>query len=258
MAPQKSSKPVTQAPGSAGYRMPAEWTPHRATWLAFPHHRTDFPGKLAATIHTFAEMARVISQGERVCLLVRDAPEEERARGVFEAAGVIMKNVDFIRADTNRSWTRDSMPIWVSKAKGGARVSKKPTPSDKIACKFRFDGWSRYRDHRLDDAAGVHVARSHSSRHFRPQAANGAIQVLEGGSIDVDEKGTLLTTSSCLVTSKRARFSGGKLLAEQTLKSVLGVKKILWLPAPPGTRRSAARTARARARTVGSRRSSAR
>lgn len=202
-----------------GYSMPAEWARHAATWLAFPHHRTDFPGKLAATTHTFAEVARVLSQAERVRLLVRDRTERERARKIFERAGVNMSAVDFVVQDTNRSWTRDSMPIWVTK--------KSASP---LAVKFRFDGWSRYRDHLLDDAAGRAVAKKFAREACYPENARGEHQVLEGGSIDVDGKGTLLTTSSCLVTSMRARFSGGKLEAGEVLRANLGVKKILWLP----------------------------
>src|SRR5690606_17447491 len=178
---------IMRAPGLDGYRMPAEWLPHRATILAFPHHRTDFPGKLAATVHTFAEMARVISSQEKVVLLVRDQAERERAGTIFEAAGVVMKNLEFVRADTNRSWTRDSMPIWVTKRRSSSGAA------DKIACKFRFDGWSRYRDHELDDTAGIKVARL-SRKFHRPLSDAGRIQVLEGGSVDIDEQGTLLTT----------------------------------------------------------------
>jgi agmatine deiminase len=110
------------------------------------------------------------------------------------------------------------------------KSSGKKGPSDKVACKFRFDGWSRYRDHKLDDKAGVHVATRHAEKHHRPLDSAANFQVLEGGSIDVDEAGTLLTTSSCLVTSSRARFALGKEAAEHTLKTVLGAEKILWLP----------------------------
>jgi agmatine deiminase len=167
-------------------------------------------------------MARVISQKERVRLLVRDGSERDRAAKMFDRAGVKMDAVDFVIKDTNRSWTRDSMPIWVTKKSGKG--------NDRIAVKFRFDGWSRYRDHRLDESAGLHVAKRFEGQHYLPRDANGGHQVLEGGAIDVDGRGTLLTTSSCLVTSARARFSGGKLEAEGCLNSHLGVRKIIWLP----------------------------
>src|SRR6476661_66642 len=133
-----------------GLRMPAEWAPHEATWIAFPHHRTDWPGKLSALPWTFAEMARVLSAGERVRVLVDDAASRERARKVFERAGVLMKQVDFVLSPTNRSWTRDYAPLFVTSKKGKAR---------KLAVNFRFDGWGRYRDHKKDDASGELIAR---------------------------------------------------------------------------------------------------
>lgn len=213
--------------GPNGYRMPPEWAPHRATWLAFPHHRTDFPGKLTAVAWTFAEMARVLSEGEIVSLLVASPAEQERATRVFEDAGVNMDRLELVRADTNRSWTRDSMPLWVTRGRSRDR--------EKVAVNFRFNGWARYRDHEKDDIAGQTVAarsvKLAQASHVRvPLLPNGARAVLEGGSIDVDEHGTLLTTRECLLTSKRARFGElGQEACEGLLKAELGVKKVLWL-----------------------------
>lgn len=215
------------SPRSRGFRMPEEWAPHRATWLAFPHHRTDFPGKLHAVAWTFAEMARVLSQGEDIRLLVRDRAEGTRARAIFGAAGVDLARLTLVVQDTNRSWTRDSMPLWVTKGR--------TRPQGKIAVNFRFDGWARYRDHQKDDAAGVKVAtRSLNQKDcasiYVPTFPDGTRAVLEGGSIDVDECGTLLTTRECLLTSPRARFQKwGQALCEQMLHESLGVSKILWL-----------------------------
>src|SRR5262245_43594646 len=106
-----SSVDEADTPLLQGLRMPAEWEPHEATWIAVPHHKTDWPGKLSALPLTFAEMARVLSQGERVRLLVNDTAERERARKIFERAGVLMKQVDFVVSPTNRSWTRDYAPL---------------------------------------------------------------------------------------------------------------------------------------------------
>jgi agmatine deiminase len=211
---------LSTSPAAAGYRMPPEWTRHAATWLAFPHHRTDFPGKLAAVAHTFSEMARVLTQGERVRFLVEDAAERERARRIFEDAGVTMSEIDFVVCKTNRSWLRDSMPIW---------VKKKDPKGETCAVKFRFNGWARYRDHLLDDAAGVLVAERFARKVHHPKSAEGERLILEGGSVDVDEFGTVLTTEACLVTSARARY-GSFEAAEAALCDNLGAKKVLWLP----------------------------
>jgi agmatine deiminase len=208
--------------------MPAEWAPHRATWIAFPHHRTDFPGKLNAVAWTFAEMARVLSQGEQVQVLVETSSEKARAQKMFANAGARMDNVAFVVAPTNRSWTRDSMPLWV------VDDQKRATRS-KVAVNFRFNGWARYKDHHADDAAGTLVARrSVTLKHARslrtPSLPDDTRAVLEGGSIDVDEYGTLLTTRECLLTSKRARYAKwGQEVCENLLMSELGMKKILWL-----------------------------
>lgn len=215
---------MTGTPGASGFSMPAEWAQHRATWIAFPHHRTDFPGKLQAVGWTFAEMARVLSPGEQVQVLVQSASEKARASAMFKAAGVVMSQVSFVVEKTNRSWTRDTMPLWLKKG-----------PKQKIAVNFRFDGWSRYRDHQDDDNAGIKVARrslslGHAKEVWTPTLPDGERAVLEGGSIDVDEFGTLLTTSECLLTSKRARYGKwGPEVCERILSETLGIKKILWL-----------------------------
>ena len=205
-------------PGERGFKMPPEWAKHAATWLAFPHHRTDFPGKLSVILHVFAEMARVITEGEQLRFLVRDGRERDRAADVFARAGVNVDAVEFVIHDTNRSWLRDTLPIWVTKR--GA---------NKIAVNFKFDGWARYRDHKLDDAAGRYVARKYASESFEPKRADGTPLVLEGGSIDVDEYGTLLSSKECLLTSPRARFGGENADQVQSyLSAALGIKKILW------------------------------
>lgn len=210
-----------------GVRLPAEWEPHEATWLAFPHHRTDWPGKLSAIPLVFAEMARVLTEGERVRLLVANAAERVRARRVFERAGVRMDRMDFVTAPTNRSWTRDYAPLFVKRTRGSEAASR----GSVMAVKFRFDGWARYRDHELDDAAGLRIARGFAPEHLRPRLADGSLAVLEGGSIDVDGQGTLLTTEECLVTSPRCRNRGlGRDGTERLLAETLGVEQVIWLP----------------------------
>lgn len=204
-------------------RVPAEWEPHAATWLAFPHHRTDFPGKLSALPWTFAEMARVIAKGERVRLLCRDAAERRRARTTFDRAGVPLAQVDFHLCDTNRSWLRDSMPIWALQGE------------KRVALKFRFDGWSRYRDHERDDRAGEWVASRFGPR-VSPTLPDGQRIILEGGSVDFDGRGTVLTTEECLVSSARARFRlvGSDLVrrresAEAAFRQWFGARQVIWL-----------------------------
>jgi agmatine deiminase len=203
--------------------VPAEWEPHEATWLAFPHHHTDFPGKLSALPWTFAEMARVLCKGERVRLLCQNSAERRRAERTFDRAGVALEQVDFYECATNRSWLRDTLPIWAFR--GNTRV----------ALKFRFDGWSRYRDHDKDDRAGSWVAKRFGPR-LEPTLPDGQHIILEGGSVDFDGRGTVLTTEECLLSSKRARFriaaaelGARREAAEAAFHEWFGARQVIWL-----------------------------
>lgn len=222
---------VVQAPQQAdGWRMPAEWAPHAATWIAFPHKRGDWPGKADAVQWVFAEMARHLTRGERLRILVRDAQEAARARYLFGCVGCDLNQVDCIKHDTDRSWTRDYLPTFVLRHPRSKRRSAREVG----AVKWRFNGWNRYPDYKLDDAAGIYVAREFAAQAFSPEVnVRGRLQrvTLEGGSIDVDGEGTLLTTEECLLVGRRARHkSMGREVSEQILKEHLGVTQVIWLP----------------------------
>jgi agmatine deiminase len=221
---------ASESPRALGWRMPAEWERHAATWIAFPHKRGDWPGKAAAVEWIFAEIVRQLTRGERVRILVRDAKEARRAQYLFGAVGADRAQIDCVKQDTDRSWTRDYLPNFLVR---GA-VGQRKRPRELAAVKWRFDGWNRYPDHQLDDAAGLMVAREFAKQAFFPEARiGGRIRrvTLEGGSIDVDGIGTLLTTEECLLTGKRARHKAlGREASEQLLKDHLGVTQVLWLP----------------------------
>lgn len=227
----KQSAPSVRAisnptPQSLGYRMPAEWEPHAATLLAWPHKRGDWPGKPENIPWVFAEMARLLTRHERVRVLVKDAKEQRLGASVFFRAGVDLSQVDWLKVDTNRSWTRDSLPNFVVQGAGARRKLG--------AVKWRFDGWNRYPDHDLDDAAGIYCAEQLAPTQWFPEVViRGKTRriTLEGGSIDVDGQGTLLTTEECLLTGKRARHRAlGRAGSEQLLGEYLGVSKVIWLP----------------------------
>ena len=217
-------------PAADGWRMPAEWEPHAATWLAFPHKVGDWPGKADAVKWVFAEIARQLTRGERVRVLVRDAGEAARARYLFGCVGCDLSQVDCVKHDTNRSWTRDYLPSFVVRGRAAARKLRRQVS----AVKWRFDGWNRYPDHKLDDAAGLFVAQTFARQAFLPEVRmRGRTRrvTLEGGSIDVDGAGTLMTTEECLLTGRRARHKGlGRDQSEQILKDNLGVQNVIWLP----------------------------
>ena len=192
--------------------MPAEWAPHAATWLAWPHNRSDWPGKFAPIPWVFAEIIRNLARGERVEILVQDAAEEESARRVLDRANALSENVRFRRCATNRVWTRDYGPQFVS---NGQRVA---------AVNFRFNAWAKYDDWKLDDAAGRRFAKWSGVEEFRSSL------VLEGGSIDVNGEGLLLTTEECLLSDAQQRNPGLERDAiESTLADYLGAADVIWL-----------------------------
>ncbi|MFZ5897271.1 MAG: agmatine deiminase family protein [Myxococcota bacterium] len=219
--------------------MPAEWELHAATWLAFPHEVSDWPNKFEPVPWVFAEIAKKLSEAERVRLIVRDAAAKKRARAVFEQAGVNLSAVDFLVYPTDRSWTRDFVPSFVvqnrKRMPKGSRSLAARGKDGVAAVKFRFNGWARYPNHRRDEAAGSEVSGWLDVPAFEPSAlANGKRKpervVLEGGAIDVDGEGTLLTTEECLLDGKQARNRAlGKQGTEQVLSDYLGIERVLWL-----------------------------
>lgn len=208
-------------PFALGYRMPAEWEPHAATWLAWPHEPSDWPGKFDAVPWVIAEIARHLQHAERIRLIVRDRGERVRAARALARSGVSLARVDFVTAATNRSWTRDFLPLGVVRRRRGRR--------ELAAVKWRFNGWARYRNHAADDAAGRRISERLSVPVFLPEAGGRRV-VLEGGAIDVDGQGTLLTTEQCLLTGRQARDRAlGRSGMEAVLRDYLGAEKVLWL-----------------------------
>jgi agmatine deiminase len=208
-------------PASLGFRMPAEWEPHEATWIGWPHNETDWPGKIAPIHWVYGEIVRKIAPGELVRILVNSTAHEAQARKVLKSAGVSMRSVQFLRFPTNRGWTRDFGPIFV----------KRPKPRPEVAiARFRFNAWARYPDWKKDDAIPEQAARRLRMKIFRAHLA-GRDVVLEGGSIDVNGSGTLLTTEECLLDQKRQVRNPGfsRRQTETALREYLGVKNIIWL-----------------------------
>ena len=206
------------------FRMPAEWEPHRATWLAWPHRESDWPGRFGPIPWVYAEIIRKLAQVERVRLIVRDAPMERAARKVLSSMGTDLRKVDFLRMSTDRSWARDFGPIFV----------KAPGPRGRVhIADFRFNGWAKYPDWRKDNAVAARASRDLRIPRIIPVAAVRGRRrpvVLEGGSIDVNGLGALLTTEDCLLSPVQARNPGlSREGIEGILREVLGARKVLWL-----------------------------
>jgi agmatine deiminase len=196
-------------PRALGFRMPAEWEPHEATWIAWPHNEDDWPGRFTPIPWVYGEIVRKLSAAERVKILVVDEDLRESARVVLEKIGANMAAVDFHLRPTDRVWTRDFLPLFLKNPRG-----------EVAAVKFNFNGWAKYENHLLDDAAG----RAIPGVRWQPD------MVLEGGSIDVNGAGLLLTTEECLLSPIQARnpaLSRDQL--ESRLRDYLGVDRVLWL-----------------------------
>ncbi|HKO89995.1 MAG TPA: agmatine deiminase family protein [Polyangiaceae bacterium] len=214
-------------PRELGFRWPAEWEPQRATWLAWPHNAEDWPGKFAGIEWVFCEIICQLTRTERVGLIVTDADAERAARHALELVGVELGQVDFLIAPTNRSWTRDFVPTWLVPSRERAGASGTPGLG---AVKWQFNGWARYPNYELDEAAGQRVAERAQVR-WAPERLGGRF-VLEGGAIDGDGEGTLLTTRDCLLGTVRPRNPGlGQAEIERALSDYLAVDKVIWLPA---------------------------
>src|SRR5271156_3103289 len=204
MAKRATSKRLTSAssvtrakllPAAQGYRMPAEWEPHESTWLAWPHLRSDWPGKFEPIPWVYAEIIRHLARHERVDLIVNDAASEKRARKTLKLANALSDNIHFHRWPTDRVWTRDSGCSFV---KCCADNPKRESQDGLAAIKWRFNAWAKYPNWKQDEKIGSLMAQSAEANEIRPVFGKQRV-VLEGGSIDVNGHGTLLTTEECLL-----------------------------------------------------------
>jgi agmatine deiminase len=191
---------------------PAEWSPHEATWIAWPHNRRDWPNKLSSIRWVFAEMTRWLSRSEIVRIIVEDARHEASVISILQQSspeGRMPDGVQFFRFPTNRGWTRDMGPMFVRQ--GGPR-------GELAVADFGFTAWAKYDDYQLDDRVAGLAARALGLPTIRP-AVDGTPLVLEGGAIDVNGQGTLLSTRQCLLdNSQQARNPS---LAQQQLEAAL-------------------------------------
>jgi len=205
-------------PYSLGYRMPAEWEPHQGTFLGWPHELTDWPGKFAPIPWAFAEMVRHLARVERVFLLVENRVAESRVKAILRKSLVNLENVHFLRVPTDRGWMRDSGPICVTSARSEVAFNR-----------FVFNGWAKYPNHKKDAQVVTRANQALRRKLFLPEH-NGRRVVLEGGSIDVNGRGTLLTTEECLQSQVQERNpSFSKSDYEHIFREYLGVTNVLWL-----------------------------
>jgi agmatine deiminase len=209
-----SSIPVI-TPATLGFRMPAEWEPHAATWLAWPHNLDTWPGKFAPIPGIYIDMVRALYVHERVNICVNDAEAASHVRHLLTQAGVDLGNVALYEIPTNDTWARDHGPIFLTRTIDGQ--------TEVAVTDWMFNSWGeKYDPWGLDDVVPQQIAIHFDLPLFEPGI------VLEGGSIDVNGHGALLTTEACLLNPNR-NPSLTRTDIEDYLCAYLGVKKILWL-----------------------------
>jgi len=214
--------------------MPAEWEPHAATWLAWPHYHGDWPGRFEPIPWVYAEIIRNLARHERVELIVNDAVAERRVRKLLSRGNVNISNIRFRRWPTNRVWLRDSGCIFVTGAPPGYALAGQARrlslhKDRQFATKFRFNAWAKYSNWRHDEKIGSLMAEAARADEIRP-LHRGIRVVLEGGSIDVNGRGTLLTTEECLLSKVQQRNPGmARKDYEKIFADYLGAPNVIWL-----------------------------
>jgi agmatine deiminase len=223
-----------QTPAALGYGMPAEWEPHHATWLAWPHYHGDWPGRFEPIPWVYAEIIRNLARHERVELIVNDAAAERQVRKLLDRVNTRVANIRYHRWPTNRGWMRDSGCIFVAPqrpdfARPDSRGRRSSHGYRALAAKFRFNAWAKYSNWRDDEKIGSLMARAARAEEIRPLCHDSRV-VLEGGSIDVNGCGTILTTEECLLSKVQQRNPGmARKDYEKVFADYLGAPHVIWL-----------------------------
>ncbi len=199
-------------------RMPAEWAPHAATWLGWPHEKSDWPGKFAPIPWLYGDIVRHLSQVERVRILVESEDAREAVKKILKKSHAEMAAVDFFVCPTDRSWVRDTMAIFVHNSRGKIEATD-----------WEFNAWAKYPNFSRDNAVPQFVASELGAKRHEAVWKKRKV-VLEGGSIEVNGKGLMLTTEECLLSDVQARNPGlDRSEIEAIFAKYLGIERTLWL-----------------------------
>ena len=199
-------------------RMPAEWEKQKATWIAWPHNKNDWPNKFDLIPEKFAEIIFHISKDQIVNILIESNVLKKRAISLLKNFKVNFSNICFYLCKTDRVWLRDSFPIFVKKGK-----------NNKILVNWKFNSWAKYNNFKKDNNIINKVKKILNIHSISPKLNKRSV-VLEGGAIDVNGKGTLITTEECLLSKVQQRNPGlKKSHYERLFSNYFGVKKVIWL-----------------------------
>jgi agmatine deiminase len=204
------------------FKLPAEWEKHEATWIGWPYNKSDWPGKFSPIPYVYAEIVKYISRGEKVRIFVQSKEHKLKAEKVLKDTDVSLSNIEFFIKKTDRGWLRDSGPMFVKD--GSASVG------ETVAIDFKFNAWAKYDDYKLDDKIPFFISEKLNLKRMVTEH-NGRQIVLEGGAIETNGRGTLITTEECLLDEKIQTRNPGftKLDYFEVFKKYFGVSNVIWL-----------------------------
>ncbi|MDH3268560.1 MAG: agmatine deiminase family protein [Ignavibacteria bacterium] len=200
------------------YNLLPEWSPHEATWIGWPYNKSDWPGKFSPIPYVYAEIVKYVSRGEKVSIFAQSKEHKLKAEKVLKDSDVGLSNIKFFIKKTNRSWLRDSGPIFVKDGK------------DIVALDFKFNAWAKYDDNKLDNKIPSFISEKLNLKRIVAENKDKQV-ILEGGAIDTNGKGTLLTTEECLLDEKIQARNPGYTKQDyfEVFKKYFGVSNVIWL-----------------------------
>jgi agmatine deiminase len=203
-----------KTPKELGYYFPAEWKKHDATWLSWPHKEASWPGKIEKIYDVYAQFVGLLTKGEKVCINVNDKAMQTKAEQHLNQANVDFSQVQFFLHPTNDAWCRDHGPAF---------LIRPSTDQPKAIVDWRYNAWGgKYPPYHLDDQIPTLIAHHYGIPCFTPNI------IMEGGSVEFNGKGTVLTTKSCLLNPNRNPHCSQSEI-ESYLRQFYGVDQILWL-----------------------------